>query len=61
VSEILLRAYNQREILTATGLNSSSKPLSDERLDSLVQDLEEELTKTGAYFPMRFIWAMKPF
>ncbi|KAM0202055.1 hypothetical protein ACHAPQ_004261 [Fusarium lateritium] len=44
----------------AKGLDSSKKPLSDERLDSLVQDLEIELNETGAYFPMRFIWGRKP-
>ncbi|KAK7193287.1 hypothetical protein DPSP01_013836 [Paraphaeosphaeria sporulosa] len=45
----------------AKGLSPSFKPLPDERLDSLVQELETELTETGAYFPMRFIWARKPF
>jgi hypothetical protein len=55
-----MRLESRRGILTATGLDSSIKPLSDERLDSLVQDLETELTETGAYFPMRFIWARKP-
>jgi hypothetical protein len=49
------------DILITTGLSSSDKPLPDKRLDSLVQDLETELIETGAYFPMRFIWAMKPF
>ncbi|KAM0544099.1 hypothetical protein ACHAPJ_011981 [Fusarium lateritium] len=44
----------------AKGLNPSLKPLPDERLDSLVEDLETELTNTGAYFPMRFIWGRKP-
>ncbi|KAJ4243479.1 hypothetical protein NW762_014810 [Fusarium torreyae] len=44
----------------AKGLYPSLKPLPDERLDSLVQDLEAELTNTGAYFPMRFIWGRKP-
>ncbi|KAJ4127990.1 hypothetical protein NW768_008274 [Fusarium equiseti] len=44
----------------AKSLPASSKPLSDERLDSLVQDLEVELANTGAYFPMRFIWGRKP-
>ncbi|PVI01682.1 S-adenosyl-L-methionine-dependent methyltransferase [Periconia macrospinosa] len=45
----------------AKGLNASSKPLPDERLDSLVQDLKTELNEVGAYFPMRFIWGRKPF
>ncbi|KAI1071423.1 hypothetical protein LB507_005154 [Fusarium sp. FIESC RH6] len=44
----------------AKSLPPSSKPLSDERLNSLVQGLEAELTNTGAYFPMRFIWGRKP-
>ncbi|UZP38352.1 hypothetical protein NXS19_006168 [Fusarium pseudograminearum] len=44
----------------AKALDSSLKPLADERLDTLVQDLEVELTNTGAYFPMRFIWGRKP-
>ncbi|KAF2438358.1 S-adenosyl-L-methionine-dependent methyltransferase [Karstenula rhodostoma CBS 690.94] len=44
----------------AKGLSLSLKPLPDERLNSLVQDLETELTETGAYFPMRFIWGRKP-
>ncbi|KAF5001233.1 hypothetical protein FGRMN_1176 [Fusarium graminum] len=44
----------------AKGLDPSVKPLSDERLESLVQGLEAELTNTGAYFPMRFIWGRKP-
>ncbi|RGP73181.1 s-adenosyl-l-methionine-dependent methyltransferase [Fusarium longipes] len=44
----------------AKALAPSVKPLADERLDTLVQDLEIELTETGAYFPMRFIWGRKP-
>ncbi|CAJ0540908.1 Ff.00g077850.m01.CDS01 [Fusarium sp. VM40] len=44
----------------AKSLDSSVRPLSDERLDSLVKDLEIELNETGAYFPMRFIWGRKP-
>ncbi|OAL01241.1 S-adenosyl-L-methionine-dependent methyltransferase [Phaeosphaeriaceae sp. SRC1lsM3a] len=44
----------------AKGLSPSLKPLSDDRLDSLVQDLRTELTDTGAFFPMRFIWGRKP-
>jgi hypothetical protein len=36
------------------------KPLSDEKLDCLVQDLEVELTEIGAYFPMRYVWGRKP-
>jgi SAM-dependent methyltransferase len=47
-------------ILIAVGLSPSLKPLSDDRLDSLVHDLRTELTDTGAYFPMRFIWGRKP-
>ncbi|GKU07474.1 methyltransferase [Fusarium langsethiae] len=47
-------------ILTALALKPPLKPLTDERLDTLVQDLEFELTNTGAYFPMRFIWGRKP-
>ena len=42
------------------GLDPSVKPLPDERLDTLVVDLEKELSETGAYFPMRFIWGRKP-
>lgn len=42
------------------GLIPSLKPLTNEKLDSLVQDLETELKDTGAYFPMRFIWGRKP-
>ncbi|KAF3003110.1 hypothetical protein E8E13_008228 [Curvularia kusanoi] len=44
----------------AKGLDPSIKPLSDERLGSLVHDLEIELTETGAYFPMRYVWGRKP-
>ncbi|KAF9768281.1 hypothetical protein IL306_014414 [Fusarium sp. DS 682] len=44
----------------AKGLSPSLRPLPDERLDSLVVDLETELKDTGAYFPMRFIWGRKP-
>ncbi|KAJ4351975.1 uncharacterized protein N0V89_007320 [Didymosphaeria variabile] len=44
----------------AKGLDPSFKPLPDERLDSLVHSLETELTDTGAYFPMRFIWGRRP-
>ncbi|KAF3049824.1 hypothetical protein E8E11_005335 [Didymella keratinophila] len=44
----------------AKALDPSIKPLPDERLDSLVQDLEVELTETGAYFPMRYVWGRKP-
>jgi hypothetical protein len=47
-------------VLIDIGLDSSVKPLSDERLDSVVKDLEIELNETGAYFPMRFIWGRKP-
>jgi hypothetical protein len=36
------------------------KPLTDEKLDSLVQDLGVELRETGAYFPMRYVWGRKP-
>lgn len=43
-----------------TGLDASTKPLSDERLATLVVDLEKELVEIGAYFPMRFIWGRKP-
>ncbi|EKJ77671.1 hypothetical protein FPSE_02169 [Fusarium pseudograminearum CS3096] len=44
----------------AKALDPSLKPLTDGRLDTLVQDLEAELTSTGAYFPMRFVWGRKP-
>ena len=46
--------------LTVVDLNSSVKPLPDERLDTLAVDLEQELSEIGAYFPMRFIWGRKP-
>jgi SAM-dependent methyltransferase len=46
--------------LTVVGLDLSVKPLPDEKLDRLVVDLEQELSETGAYFPMRFIWGRKP-
>ena len=36
------------------------KPLPDERLDTLVRDLEVELIEVGAYFPMRYVWGRKP-
>lgn len=45
----------------AKKLSPPHKPLHDDRLDSLVQDLEVELAEKGAYFPMRFIWGRKPF
>ena len=35
------------------GLDPSVKPPPDERLVTLVVDLEKELRETGAYFPMR--------
>jgi hypothetical protein len=38
------------------GLGRDLKPLPDEKLDSLVQDLEVELRETGAFFPMRYAW-----
>lgn len=41
-------------------LDLSVRPLSDERLKSLVQDLEVELTEIGALFPMRYVWGRKP-
>jgi SAM-dependent methyltransferase len=47
-------------MLTVVGLDSSIKPLSDERLDDLAVGLEKELRETGAYFPMRFVWGRKP-
>ncbi|KAM0374499.1 hypothetical protein ACHAPY_008744 [Fusarium culmorum] len=47
-------------VLTGLALDPSLKPLTDERLDTLVQDLEVELANTGAYFPMRFVWGRKP-
>ena len=47
-------------MLMRTALDPTVKPLPDERLDSLVRDLEVELTETGAYFPMRYVWGRKP-
>jgi hypothetical protein len=47
-------------MLMRTALDPSVKPLPDEKLDSLVRDLEVELTETGAYFPMRYVWGRKP-
>ncbi|KAF2789754.1 hypothetical protein K505DRAFT_283774 [Melanomma pulvis-pyrius CBS 109.77] len=44
----------------AKGLGPSVKPLPEETLDTLVVDLEKELSEIGAYFPMRFIWGRKP-
>ena len=47
-------------MLIETALDPSVKPLPDERLDSLVQDLEVELAEIGALFPMRYVWGRKP-
>ena len=47
-------------MLMKIALDPSVNPLPDERLDSLVQDLQVELTETGAYFPMRYVWGRKP-
>ncbi|KAF2649646.1 hypothetical protein K491DRAFT_721487 [Lophiostoma macrostomum CBS 122681] len=44
----------------AKGLSADFKPLSDERCDTLVKNLEQELKETGAHFPMRFVWGSKP-
>ncbi|KAG9199007.1 hypothetical protein G6514_009192 [Epicoccum nigrum] len=44
----------------ARRLDASVKPLPDEKLDTLVRDLEAELTEVGAYFPMRYVWGRKP-
>jgi hypothetical protein len=48
-------------VLTVTGLDPSVKPLPNERLDTLAEDLEKELRETGGFFPMRFIWGRKPY
>jgi len=47
-------------LMILLGLDVEVKPLPDERLDSLVEDLEKELIYVGAYFPMRFVWGRKP-
>jgi hypothetical protein len=61
------RAGVQADLMIANGfaagaktLSEELKPLEDERLDELVEELEVELNETGALFPMRFIWGRKP-
>lgn len=54
------RVYRNDGMLTGVALGQSLQPLPDASLDTLEVDLEKELSETGAYFPMRFVWGRKP-
>lgn len=41
------------------GLPQSSS-LSNERIETLIPRLKDELSQKGAYYPLRVIWGQKP-
>ena len=40
--------------------SAKASPLSNERLETLVSRLHEELLSQGGYYPLRVVWGRRP-